>query len=227
MYRKVVKRLLDIILSFIALVVLFPLLLPVKLILLLTGEHYIFYGQKRVGFKNKPFKIWKFATMLKASPSLGAGSITLRNDPRVFPFGRILRKSKINELPRLFNILIGDMSIIGLRPLMKVDFDKYSKEIQDKIYNVRPGLTGIASIIFADEEKFHSDTEIYPHKFDRLYIAPYKGALELWYQRKCNFYTDMIIVFLTVVMVFNAESKLPFRFFLDLPQMKEFIHQKK
>ncbi len=225
MYRRVFKRLIDIILSFVAIVILSPLLIPVMLILLATGEHYIFYGQNRIGFENKSFKIWKFATMVKGSSKMGTGSITLRNDPRVLPVGRILRKTKLNELPQLFNILIGNMSIIGPRPLMKVDFDKYSKEIQDKIYDVHPGLTGIASIIFADEEKFHSETDMNPHEFDRLYIAPYKGALELWYHKNCNFYTDMMIIFLTIVMIFNAESKLPFQLFHDLPKMHEFIHK--
>src|SRR5665647_514933 len=96
MYRKFFKRFFDIVLSFIAIVILSPLLVPAMIILLLTGEHYIFYGQKRVGYKNRQFKIWKFATMLKASPSLGTGSLTVKNDPRVFPFGRFLRLSLIH-----------------------------------------------------------------------------------------------------------------------------------
>ena len=94
MYRRFFKRLFDIVLSVVAIVVLSPLLVPVMIILKLTGEHYIFYGQKRIGYKNRPFKIWKFATMLKASPNLGNGSLTVKNDPRVFPFGRFLRNNK-------------------------------------------------------------------------------------------------------------------------------------
>ena len=116
MYRRVLKRLLDIVLSAVGIVVLSPLLVPVMIVLFLTGEHYIFYGQKRVGYKNRLFQIWKFATMLKASPSLGTGSLTVKNDPRVFPFGRFLRKTKLNELPQIFNILLGDMSVVGPRP---------------------------------------------------------------------------------------------------------------
>lgn len=221
MYKKLFKRLLDIILSLIAITILSPLLIPVMIILLLTGEHYIFYGQNRIGYKNRTFKIWKFATMLKASPSLGTGSITVKNDPRVFPFGRFLRKTKLNELPQLFNILLGDMSIIGPRPLMKVDFDKYSPDIQEVIYNTRPGLSGIASIVFADEEALHSDATIDPHEFDRLYIAPYKGALEKWYQANCSFYTDVRIIFLTVVLILNPSSSMPYRLFRDLPAPPE------
>ncbi|HPT14081.1 MAG TPA: sugar transferase, partial [Bacteroidales bacterium] len=181
-YQKYIKRVVDIIISSIAILILSPLLVPVMLILWATGEHYIFYGQKRIGYRNREFKIWKFATMLKASPSLGTGSITLKNDPRVLPFGKLLRKTKINELPQLFNILLGDMTLVGPRPLMKVDFEKYSDEIKTVINNVRPGLTGIASIIFRDEEHLFENPGIDPHEFDRMVIAPYKGALELWYQ---------------------------------------------
>jgi lipopolysaccharide/colanic/teichoic acid biosynthesis glycosyltransferase len=216
-YKNFIKRLLDMILALIALVILSPLLIPVMLILWATGEHYVFYGQFRIGFKNSTFKIWKFATMLKASPSLGTGSITVRNDPRVLPIGRFLRKTKINELPQVFNILLGDMSVVGPRPLMKVDFDKYSDEIQSVIYSTRPGLTGIASIVFSDEEQYFNDTAMDHHEYDRLYIAPYKGALEVWYQNHLSFRTDFRIVFLTAWVIVFPKSKLTYTLFKDLP----------
>jgi len=211
------KRFIDIILAVIALLILSPLLIPVMLILWATGEHYVFYGQNRVGYKNKTFKIWKFATMLKASPSLGTGSITLRNDPRVLPFGRFLRKTKINELPQVFNILLGDMSVVGPRPLMKVDFEKYSDEIQAVIYSSRPGLTGIASVVFSDEEQYFHDSGMDHHEFDKKYIAPYKGALEVWYHKHCSFLTDSKIIFLTAWIILFPKSTLMYRFFKDLP----------
>mgnify|MGYP002354013081 CR=1 FL=1 len=219
MYKSFIKRIIDIILSLLAIAVLSPLLIPVMIILLLTGEHYIFYGQNRVGYKNRTFKIWKFATMLKNSPTLGTGSITLRNDPRVFPFGRFLRKTKLNELPQLFNILLGDMSIIGPRPLMKVDFDKYSPDVQKVIYNTRPGLSGIASIVFTNEEELHSNTKMDVHEFDKLFIMPYKGALEQWYQKNCTLYTDISIILLTIVKIFNSNSLLPYNWFKSLPKL--------
>ena len=114
------KRFFDIVLSGLAILCLSPLLIPVVIILKLTGEHYIFYTQERIGLGGKPFGLLKFATMLKNSPNMGAGDITTHNDPRVLPFGRILRKTKINELPQLFNIFLGDMSIIGPRPLTEI-----------------------------------------------------------------------------------------------------------
>jgi len=134
-------RIIDVLLSLLALLVLLPLFIPIVVILFLTGEHKVFYLQNRVGYKNKKFKIIKFATMLSNSANMGSGSLTLKNDPRVLPFGSFLRKTKINELPQILNIIIGDLSIVGPRPQMQVDFEKYSDDIQGKIYNVRPGLT--------------------------------------------------------------------------------------
>ena len=221
MYRKVFKRFFDIILSVVAIVVLSPLLVPVMIILLLTGEHYVFYGQERVGYKNRPFKIWKFATMLKASPSLGTGSLTIRNDPRVFPFGRLLRQTKINELPQLFNILLGDMSVVGPRPQMEVDFLKFSPEVQEVIYDALPGMTGIGSIIFRDEEKWISAHQGDRHEFYRDHIAPYKGELELWYLRNISLRTDFLLVFITGWVILFPESDIVRKIFRNLPARPE------
>ena len=147
------KRLIDLLLAFISLFVLFPFLIITIIILLLTGEGEVFYLQERFGFNNKKFKIIKFATMVKNSPNIGTGSLTLRNDSRVLPFGKFLRKSKINELPQIFNVIIGNMSIVGPRPQMQVDFDKFPADKRNEIYKSQPGITGVGSIIFRDEEK--------------------------------------------------------------------------
>src|SRR5688500_1489259 len=147
MYRYV-KRFFDLLLSLIALIILSPLFIIVIILLLLTGEHKVFFLQKRIGYKNKEFNIWKFATMLKDSPNMGTGVITVRNDPRVTSVGRFLRRSKINELPQLINVLIGDMSIVGARPQMRKGFDLYPPSVQAVIYNTPPGITGIGSVIF-------------------------------------------------------------------------------
>ena len=151
----VVKRFVEFNLSLLALIILSPLLVPVMIILKLTGEHEVIFLQKRIGYKNKEFNIWKFATMMKNSPTMGAGEITLRDDPRVTPVGRVLRRTKINELPQLINVLKGDMSIVGPRPLMRESFELYSPEVQRVIYETHPGITGIGSVIFRDEEKTH------------------------------------------------------------------------
>ena len=217
MYNHI-KRLIDIFIALIALIILSPLLVPVIIILLLTGEHEVFYKQKRVGYKNKRFKIWKFATMVKNSSKMGTGSITLRNDPRVLPFGKFLRKTKINELPQIINVLIGDMSIVGARPQMEVDFFRFKEKYQETIYNVKPGITGIGSIIFRDEEKLVSESKLPPAEFFAKYIDSYKCELELWYQKNIGFITDCKLMFITAWVIFFSESELPKKILKDLPE---------
>ena len=213
---KTLKRLFDLLIATIALVLLAPIFIPVIIILLLTGEHEVFYLQKRVGYKNRIFGIWKFATMLKNSPNMGTGEITLRNDPRVTTFGKFLRMSKINELPQIINVFKGDMSIVGPRPLMEISFKLYSPEIQKIIYNSRPGMTGIASIVFRDEEKLLSEAADPKAMYRSIY--PYKGELEIWYQEHASTYTDMMIIFLTAWSIFFPGNKLVDKVFKDLPK---------
>ena len=158
--------------------------------------------------------------MLSNSANMGSGSLTLRNDPRVLPFGSFLRKTKINELPQILNIIIGDLSIVGPRPQMQVDFEKYSDDVQGKIYNVRPGLTGIGSIIFRDEESLISaaSEQEDPHKFYKRVIAPYKGELEMWYQENYSIYLDFQLIFMTAWVILFPKSKLYNKWFKNLPE---------
>jgi lipopolysaccharide/colanic/teichoic acid biosynthesis glycosyltransferase len=218
MYRNFFKRFIDIILSALAIGVLLPIMLPIVLGLLLTGEHYVFYFQERIGLRNKRFYIWKFATMLKNSPNMDGGLHTTRKDPRILPMGGFLRKTKLNELPQLINILKGDMSIIGPRPLVDKTFEPYSDVVRERIYNSRPGLSGIGSIIFRDEEKLLSETEIEKSEFYATRISPYKGKLELWYQENLSFKTDVLLVLLTIWVILSPESQLPYKAFKDLPK---------
>lgn len=212
---KLIKRFLDILIAGLAFIILLPILIPVMIILKFTGEREILYFQKRIGHKNKPFDIWKFATMLKNSPSIGTGEITLRNDPRVMPFGSFLRKTKINELPQIFNVLKGDMSIVGPRPLMEVSFLQYEENIRKNIYNAKPGITGIGSLIFRDEEKIISEAADPKLMYSKIF--PFKGALEMWYQKNASVLTDFKIIFLTAWSIIFPENKLANTFFKDLP----------
>lgn len=221
MYTHFFKRFIDILLSFLAMVVLSPIMIPVVIGLLLTGEHYVFYFQKRIGYKNRTFNIWKFATMLKASPDLAGGLHTTKKDPRLMPMGSFLRKTKINELPQIINILIGDMSIVGPRPLVDKTFEPYPDHVKAMIYNVKPGLTGIGSIIFRDEERLLSETKLDTKEFYAKHISPYKGELELWYQKQLSFYTDFMLVFLTAWVIISPKSKLVYKIFKDLPERPE------
>jgi lipopolysaccharide/colanic/teichoic acid biosynthesis glycosyltransferase len=212
---KLIKRITDILIATIAFILLSPILIPSIIILLLTGEHEVFYFQKRIGYKNKLFYIWKFATMAKNSPNMGTGEITLRNDPRVTKFGKILRMSKVNELPQIINVFTGDMSIVGPRPLMEVSFKQYPDEVQQKIYNCKPGMTGIGSLIFRDEEKMVSDASDPKAMYRNIYL--YKAKLELWYQANASLYTDFMIIFLTAWSILFPKNKLTNKVFKDLP----------
>jgi len=217
MYKHI-KRFFDIIFSLLAIIILLPIFIPVIILLLFTGEHEVFYRQDRVGYKNKIFRILKFATMLKNSPNMGDGDITKRGDPRITPVGKFLRQSKLNELPQVFNILAGDMSFVGPRPLMKVGFDRYTDDLKGKVYNVIPGLTGIGSIVFRDEELIITQSNLPVQETYRTMILPYKGALEVWYQQHRNFYTDFMIMFLTAWYVLFPKSNLVHRVFPSLPK---------
>ncbi len=226
MYKSI-KRFFDIILSGIAIIMLSPLLVPVMIILKCTGEHDIFYGQDRIGYTNKHFKILKFATMLRNSPNMAGGLHTTHGDPRVLPFGRFLRKTKINELPQLFNIFLGDMSIVGPRPLVDKTFAPYSDEVKANIYNVKPGLTGIGSIVFRDEETLLTECVKKGMDMDEAYakiVSPYKGALEMWYQKHIGFWTDFLLIFLTAWVIVFPESQLVFKVFTDLPKRESAVH---
>ena len=218
MYRIFFKRLFDILLTLSVLIIISPVLLIVSIILLCTGEHQIIYLQTRLGKNLKPFSIWKFTTMLKNSEKMGHGLLTVREDPRVLPFGKFLRKTKINEIAQLVNILIGDLSIVGPRPLI---YDPYKDGIGEIIYSNKPGLTGIGSIIFRDEEDLISKTKLDKKDFYDNYISPYKGELELWYYKNFSFWTDLKIIFCTAWVIFFPTSTMPYKIFKGLPKLPE------
>lgn len=212
------QRFLDVIFAGLALLFLAPLLVPVALLLRFTGEGEVFYIQQRIGRGGAPFGLYKFATMLKNSPSLGTGTVTVKGDPRVLPVGRFLRKTKLNELPQLLNILKGDMSIIGPRPQTARCFNAFPPKSQAEIIKVRPGLSGIGSIVFRDEEELmHASNE--PERFYDDVIMPYKGALEEWYVAHQGLRTYFVAIFVTAWVVLFRGSKLAWRAFPTLPQV--------
>lgn len=188
------------------------------ILLKFTGEGDIFFYQDRIGKNGKYFKLYKFATMLRNSPNIATGTITIKNDPRILPLGRILRKTKINELPQIINILKGDISIVGPRPLVDKTFNAYSEKIKSKIYDIKPGLTGIGSIVFRDEESLISSFQGEdPHQFYKRVIAPYKGEIEMWYQKNMSLLLDFKLIFLTAWLIIFSKSKLYEKWFKDLP----------
>ena len=218
---KFFKRLLDIVVSLVALVILLPFFIPIIIILRFTAEKEVFYFQERIGINNSKFQIFKFATMLKNSLNMGSGSITLQNDYRVTFIGKFLRKTKINELPQIINILKGDMSLVGPRPLVTKTFSAYNDDVQSNIYKVKPGITGIGSILFRDEEAIISAVSNEdPFEFYKRIIAPYKGEVEMWYQKNCSFYLDIQLILMTAWIILFPKTTLYEKWFSNLPKRK-------
>ena len=214
-----VIRLLDILFSILALSLLLPLFIPVALILRLTGEGEIFFSQKRVGKGGKLFNLLKFSTMLKDSPSIGSGTVTLKDDPRVLPFGKFLRKTKINELPQLINILFGDMSVVGPRPQTPRCFEVFPKDLQPIISSVRPGLSGLGPVVFRDEENILSENDSVDF-YDEV-IAPYKATVEAYYTDIFGIFSYFKIIFLTLWVVIFPRSSLVWKVFPKIPKPPE------
>jgi len=211
------QRILDVIISLLAMLFLSPLLIPLMIILRFTGEGEVFFSQLRVGKGQRSFRLYKFATMLKDSPNLGTGTLTIHNDPRVLPLGKFLRKSKINELPQIFNLFKGDISLIGPRPQSPRNFDAFSKESKLILSRLSPGLTGIGSLVFSDEEALLTSA-LDPDDFYDSEIMPYKADLEIWYERQAKASINFKIVGLTVAKIFFPWIKIDlWQAFDDLP----------
>ena len=214
------ERFFDILFSGLALLVLSPFSVPIIIILRCSGEGEVFFLQERIGKDGKLFKLFKFATMLKDSPNLGTGTVTMRGDPRVLPVGKYLRKTKVNELPQLLNILFGDMSVIGPRPLTAETFSSYSDTTQAYIKQVRPGLSGVGSIIFRGEESIMYGATASKDFYDNV-IAKYKGALEEWFVANKGLYIYFMAIFTTVWIVIFPKARVAWTIFKDLPEPPE------
>ncbi len=200
------KRAFDMVASGLGLLVLSPVLIVVMIILKFSGEGEIFFLQNRMGYKNEPFNITKFATMVKSAAVMKDGDYTVQNDPRILPVGKFLRKSKLNELMQLWDVFRGKMSLVGPRPQMLRVHDMYPPEFEPVLNTVRPGVTGLGSIVFRDEEGVLTRAE------DRDYcykneIVPYKAALEIWYAENASLWMDIKLIFLTFWSIIVPDSK--------------------
>jgi lipopolysaccharide/colanic/teichoic acid biosynthesis glycosyltransferase len=221
------QRFFDVFFSSLTLLVLSPLLIPIAIILRFSGEGEVFYFQERIGKDGIPFKLFKFATMLKNSPNIGTGTVTMKGDPRVLPVGKFLRKTKINELPQLMNILFGDMSVIGPRPLTQQAFSTYPEQAQRIVKQVRPGLSGVGSIIFHNEEDILAG-EAGSMDFYKAVLGPYKSSLEVWYVNNQGLSTYFTAILLTVLAIVFPGYTLAWRVFPKLPvppdRLKKDLH---
>ena len=214
------QRFFDLLFSGIALIFFSPLLLPLMLLLRFSGEGEVFFLQDRIGRHGKAFKLYKFATMLKDSPNLGTGTVTLADDPRILPLGGILRDYKINELPQLINIFKGDMSIIGPRPQTKRCFNAFSEEVRQDILKVRPGLSGLGVLIIYNEERMMKSHEDADSFYDDVIMA-YKGVLEQWYVRNNSVTLYFVLIAATLVALVTKSSATLFKLYPTLPIVPE------
>lgn len=194
------KRAFDIILSFIGLILLFPFLILISVIIMLSSKGSVFYIQKRVGYKGKDFNLIKFRTMKPGAETQGLLTVGGR-DPRITGVGYFLRKYKLDELPQLVNVLIGDMSLVGPRPEVRKYVDLYTEE-QRKVLSLKPGITDHASIEYFNENdliaRSANPEETYINE-----IMPAKIKLNLKYASEVGVLTDLKLIFKTFVRILN------------------------
>ena len=224
MHEKII-RLTDIVVSFFTLVVLSPLFIIVICILFCTGEHKVFFRQKRVGKDGIEFFVYKFATMLHGSASMPGGNVTAKNDPRVLPVGRLLRFTKINELPQLLNVLYGEMSLIGPRPVPRDIYDHYPMNLRKQVFASKPGLSGMGSLIFRDEASILKDEQD-PNEFHREVISPYKLECDLWYTNQKSFFCYALMICGTLYSVALNPNPLKLIEYFNLPNVPEKLKKK-
>ena len=218
MIKVISIRITDLFMAIAALIILSPILVPIMVVLKFTGEGEIFYQQKRVGVNGLDFGVFKFATMLRDSAEMNSGELTIYKDPRVLPVGRFLRKTKINELPQLLNVILGQMSLVGPRPQPLTYFAAYSAEAQSVISSIRPGLSGIGSLVFRDEEDIFRHVQN-PIEFDKAVINPHKADLEMWYVKNRSYVNYVKLIGLTIFALVFPKIHLYKHVLKDLPKI--------
>jgi lipopolysaccharide/colanic/teichoic acid biosynthesis glycosyltransferase len=197
-----IKSSFDVMVATIALVIVAPLLALAALMVKLSSSGPVFYRGTRVGLDGKLFPMLKFRTMVVDAESLG-GSATAADDPRITRFGKFLRRYKLDELPQFFNVLLGDMSLVGPRPEVQKYVDLYSPE-EKAILTVRPGITDWASIWNSNEAAVLEGSRDPERTYEEL-IRPTKLALQILYVRDHSFFVDLKILFHTAVKLIDED----------------------
>lgn len=190
-----IKRLFDFTAALIGLILLSPLFLVVAVLIKLTSKGPVFFRQERMGRDFRPFRIYKFRSMVVDAPKLG-GQVTAGRDPRITPVGSLIRKTKIDELPQLINVLVGDMSLVGPRPEVPRYVQMYADDYR-VVLSVRPGITDLASVKYRDESEILGEAD----DPDRVYIEqilPDKIALAKEYISRASLGYDVGLIFRTL-----------------------------
>jgi lipopolysaccharide/colanic/teichoic acid biosynthesis glycosyltransferase len=211
------KRSFDIIFSLLLIIIFSPLFIFLILIYLLFFNGKPIYISKRVGKKLEEFKIYKFRSMIINAENLGP-EVSGLNDKRNLLIGRFIRLTKIDELPQLYNILIGDMSFVGPRPNFKRLVDKYPGDVKEALYKLKPGLTDYSSLIFRDLDSFVKKVNFEKNYFEK--VEPLKKSLIIQYYLKNSFFIDLKIIFFTIISIFRiykfTEKDLKIFFHIDV-----------
>jgi lipopolysaccharide/colanic/teichoic acid biosynthesis glycosyltransferase len=209
-----IKRLFDIVCSLIGLIILSPLFLILAIIIVATSPGGVFFRGVRVGQFGKPFRIFKFRSMVKDAEGKGKWNVG-DNDDRITLIGHFLRNTKIDELPQLINVLIGDMSLVGPRPELQVYVDMYTEK-EKPILNLKPGITDWASITNFDQFEVFTKAKD-PDEAYLEYIRPLKLQLQLYYREHNSFLNDIKIIFWTIYKVISRTEKLPASYISVIP----------
>jgi lipopolysaccharide/colanic/teichoic acid biosynthesis glycosyltransferase len=196
MKSNFIKRFYDLFFSSLGLVLLSPLLVLIGVAVKFSDGGPVFFRQPRVGFRGEIFHIWKFRTMIVNAERIGL-SVTRNGDPRITMIGRFLRKTKVDELPQLWNVFKGEMSLVGPRPEVPKYVDRYTPE-QRKVLALKPGITDLATLEFRNEEELLKSVEDV-ESFYLAYCVPRKIELNLQYARKANLWRDSKIILQTLL----------------------------
>lgn len=202
-----IKNIFDKFSALIILVIFSPILLILILIVYLNDFSNPLYISDRVGIKFINFKLYKIRSMIINADSSGVTS-TSSNDQRITSVGRFIRKFKIDEIVQLFNVLRGDMSLVGPRPQIPTEVKLYT-DFEKSLLNIKPGITDFSSIIFSDEAEILRDSKD-PNKDYNLLIRPWKSRLGIFYIENNNFIIDLKLIFFTIVSILNREKALKY-----------------
>lgn len=214
-------RFFDFLVALAGILLLFPLFLIIAILIKLSSPGPVIYSQRRIGLDGKVFSLYKFRSMIKNADQVGT-SVTAKNDPRITPIGKILRKTKVDELPQLFNVLKGDMSFVGPRPDVPEIINTYTSEMR-RILNVRPGITGNATLYLRNEENLLSLAKDPDKAYEEIFV-PAKVKLSLEHVNRKSFWFDFSILMKTIWTLTGGKI-LPIKEHPVVREINEQIHR--
>lgn len=198
-YNRCIKRIIDMVITGIALCFLWPFYLIISIAIFLEDGFPVFYRAERGGYKGRPFRICKFRSMVKNADKIGGGTTAL-HDPRITKVGNILRKTKLDEIPQIGQVFLGKMSLVGPRPELPIYVSQYQNDEKD-ILQVRPGITDFSSVEFINLDEIVGGTNA--DEMYEKYVLKKKNALRIKYAHSVSFKTDVYILFKTIAAVLN------------------------